>query len=395
MGWGDLAQVMTVSWAEGSAYKPVFPPVCSVGEALASFVDLHGLPRRTSLKDWAPFAKDPAEAAALLAMAGKTPAGKARYAAEVEAKKRSLAEVLILDFPSVQVPLAHFLYHAPHLQPRYYTISSSSSAHPKRIHITVALADAPKPPGASGLSLTGERGGVVRGVCSAFLTGLEPPGTLNGSGKRGSDGDPPGDSDRKREKTGEKRPPRPWPSCRVFVRPSSFRLPADPAAPVVLIGPGTGIAPMRALLQERHHQRTVQGLPVGPSVLFFGCKHAECDFLYKAELEALQAGGTLTALHVALSRPGYLDGSGSGLGADQKKVYVQHLMAEPVRAAELWDFVDARRGSVYVCGGTSMGADVAKAFATIVAAKLGGEKAAEAYVAKLKADGRYIQELWS
>ena len=72
----------------------------------------------------------------------------------MEGPKRSLAELLLLDFPSVRCPLAHFLHHAPHLQPRYYTISSSASAHPKRIAITVAVVDQPKAPGVSSVAAT-------------------------------------------------------------------------------------------------------------------------------------------------------------------------------------------------------------------------------------------------
>jgi NADPH-ferrihemoprotein reductase len=224
----------------------------------------------------------------------------------------------------------------------------------------VSVIDQPKPDG-----------GVFRGVCSSFLQALEPPVT-NGGGKR-------------LDESGSRRGA--WPSCRVFVRPSSFRLPKDPKTPIVMIGPGTGIAPMRALLQERAHQRENAG-EGGENVLYFGCKNREKDFLYREELEAFQTSGVLTKLHLAFSREN-----------PKKKVYVQHLMKERENAAELWDLVNSRGAHLYVCGGTSMGTDVGKALAEVVG-KLGGRDlaksgAADAFVAKMKEEGRYVQELWS
>ncbi len=234
--------------------------------------------------------------------------------------------------------------------------------HPNRVHITVSVVDQPKPDG-----------GVFRGVCSSFLQRLEPPMT-DGDGKR-------------MDESGDKRGA--WPSCRIFVRASSFRLPADPKTPIVMVGPGTGIAPMRALLQERSYQREHIGeASAGDNVLYFGCKNREKDFLYREELEAFQECGVLTTLHLAFSREN-----------PKKKVYVQHLMTERANAEVLWKLVNNQGAHVYVCGGTSMGTDVAKALVEVVK-KFGGRDlgkagAADQYVAKLKESGRYVQELWS
>jgi len=211
-----------------SGYKLPFPTPCTVYEALSSFCDLHGMPRRTSLKEWAPFASDSSEADKLILMSGKTPEGKALFKSTIEEKKRSLYEIIVKDFPSVQVPIDRFLHLAPRLQPRYYTISSSSNAHPKRIHLTVSV-----------IEETRENDDIFRGVCSGFLQNLELPSTsAESSGKRLDEG-----ADGKRS---------PWPSCRIFVRPSTFRLPPSTTTPIILVGPGTGIAPMRALLQVCH-----------------------------------------------------------------------------------------------------------------------------------------------
>jgi len=344
-------------------FKPWFPTPCTVREALQGFVDLSGPPKRTALKDWARFAADPREREELLLMAGKTQEGKDRYREQVEQRHASLGEVVTSDFKSLRVPLAHFLHLAPHLQPRYYTISSSSSMHPKRIHATVSVIEQAK----SG-------GGTFKGVCSAFLQGCDPPATDKGKRTDGWFGSKPAG--------GEGRGV--WPSVRVFVRASSFRLPSDPKTPIVLVGPGTGIAPMRALLQERHHQKATLGLDVGPAVLYFGCKRPDQDFLYQEELEAYKKSGALTEMHCAFSR----------LEA-QPKQYVQHLMARPGDAKALWALLHAQGAHLYVCGGTSMGADVQEAVGKIAGAELGGAAKADAWVNGLKAQGKYVQELWS
>eukprot|EP00611_Tribonema_gayanum_P027839 TRINITY_DN699_c0_g1_i2.p2 TRINITY_DN699_c0_g1~~TRINITY_DN699_c0_g1_i2.p2 ORF type:complete len:269 (-),score=115.23 TRINITY_DN699_c0_g1_i2:336-1142(-) len=164
---------------------------------------------------------------------------------------------------------------------------------------------------------------------------------------------------------------------RALVRASTFRLPADDSVPIILVGPGTGIAPMRALLQERRHRRAR-----GAAVLYFGCRSAQRDYLYRAELEAFLADGTLTALRTAFSR-------------DQAaKVYVQDRLRE--HGAEAWRLLRDGGAHVYVCGGTAMGADVAAAFAD-VAKDAGGldDADAKAFMQRLHAEGRYVQELWS
>ncbi|CAM9638921.1 unnamed protein product, partial [Ascophyllum nodosum] len=206
-------------------------------------------------------------------------------------------------FSSISIPLEHFLHIVPHIRPRYYTISSSSSVFPSSVHITVAVLEQEK---------TQRR--VYRGICSSFLSKLVPNGGVL------SDGAHKG------------------PQCRVFVRESKFRLPADTTVPIVMIGPGTGVAPMRALLQERAWQKA-QGSKVGRNVLYFGCRRRDQDYIYKVELEGYKADGTLDTLRLAFSREG------------PSKVYVQHLLRED--AAEVWRLI--RGGAyVYVCGGTRM-----------------------------------------
>ena len=152
-----------------------------------------------------------------------------------------------------------------------------------------------------------------------------------------------------------------------------------------MIGPGTGIAPMRALMQERSYQRKNKSWgkqTAGKNVLYFGCKSAQQDYIYEDELKYFEQEGTLNKLRVAFSRQ------------TEKKVYVQHLLADD--AQETWDLVDKEKASIFVCGATKMGADVSETLRSIVSG-CGNMSAdvAKAYVDKMAAEGRFVQELWS
>jgi NADPH-ferrihemoprotein reductase len=107
-------------------------------------------------------------------------------------------------------------------------------------------------------------------------------------------------------------------SCRVFVRASTFKLPSVLSTPIVLIGPGTGVAPMRGLLQERSHLKAK-----GNNTLYFGCKNKDVDYLYREEMEDHVSSQVLSTLHLAFSRE------------QQQKVYVQHLIKNPKNGQSL------------------------------------------------------------
>ncbi|CAE7843179.1 ATR1, partial [Symbiodinium sp. KB8] len=126
----------------------------------------------------------------------------------------------------------------------------------------------------------------------------------------------------------------PWPTCRVFVKRSTFVTPRDPMTPIIMIGPGTGIAPMRAILQYRAVEK--QKGPIGPTVLFFGCRHPDEDFIYEDELLQYCRDGVLSQLPLAFSRE------------TSEKVYVQHRVKE--HGKMLWDLIYNKKGYIYVCG---------------------------------------------
>jgi sulfite reductase alpha subunit-like flavoprotein len=273
---------------------------------------------------------------------------------------RTLLEVL-QDFPSAQPPLAWLLQAAPLLRPRLFSISSGPALHPRAAHVTAAVVRWTTPFRRAKL-----------GLCSAWLAGLQPAGQQRGGSGGGGGGGGGGGS----------RAP-------VWVERGSLRLPADAQVPLLLVGPGTGVAPFRSFLQQRQVQAEAAAAagapPPAPCVLFFGCRSAAADFYYADEWRALQAAGVLHPQH----------GLQAAFSRDQPaKVYVTHCIRR--QAALVWALLQ-QGARVYVAGSADrMPADVAAAFRD-VAAQQGGLGAAEAerFVRQLQLGGRYFVEAWS
>jgi NADPH-ferrihemoprotein reductase len=323
-----------------ASFKHPFPTPCTVRRALTSFFDIQGLVRHSLLSKFIPYVKDPVQKEWLkdLLQKDKLPSYKKR----VEEENITIAELFSSKLSSCKVPLEDFLHIIPHLQPRYYTISSSSSLFPKSVHITISITEKELKASADSSAIRTSKKRFV-GVCSDFLQNIS---------------------------TGS--------SCKIVIKASSFRLPEDNSLPVIMVGPGTGIAPMRALLQEREFRKGT-----GKNVLFFGCKHQQEDYIYRDELEGFQQRNVLNELHLAFSR-------------DQAdRIHVQTLMKRPETAKALMGYLD-QGGYLFVCGATAMGNDVHATLVKIVEAEKKLDKAgAEAYVKTLKDTHRYVQELWS
>jgi len=332
----DLLANFRLSPAPGHEKKQLalFPSPCSVHECLSKYCDLVGPPRRSELKLLAAYAKDPICKKALLRLASKD--GKAEYKEKIVEAKMGIVDIVSKLCPSIEMPLEHFISVCPRLQPRYYTISSSSTVHPQSIHATVSV-----------LGETRKDGSSFKGLCSNYLADLVDNGQV-----------------------------------RAFVRDSTFRLPSDSSKPIIMIGPGTGIAPMRALLQERSHQKLSQNLTVGKNILYFGCKNRDLDFIYSDELKAFEEDGVLTEMHLAFSRE------------QKQKVYVQHLVSK--NAAETWKLMEEEGAYIYVCGGIKMGQDVSEALRKIISEH--GDRTStdsKKYLDEMASNGRFIQELWA
>ncbi|OAH96779.1 sulfite reductase subunit alpha [Methylomonas methanica] len=238
---------------------------------------------------------------------------------------------LLLQFPGVEFSAAEFLRLLKPLQHRAYSISSSGKKHPDSVHLTVASVryDA--------------HGRQHKGVCSTYLADLVNEET----------------------------------DVRIFFTPNNnFRVPADDSLPMIMVGPGTGIAPFRAFLQEREFRKAP-----GKNWLFFGDRNASTDFIYRDEIEAMQANGLLTKLDLAFSR-------------DQaEKIYVQDRMKE--HGAELYAWLE-QGGYFFVCGDAyRMAKDVDQALHDVIR-EHGKKTLVEAveYVNQLKKDKRYVRDVY-
>jgi sulfite reductase (NADPH) flavoprotein alpha-component len=237
----------------------------------------------------------------------------------------------IEKFAAIRPDPEAFIETLDPLQPRLYSISSSPKANPGRIALTVD-------------AVRYDIGKRTRlGVASTYLAGRCPPGS----------------------------------KLRVYVQKAhAFGLPADPAVPIIMIGPGTGVAPFRAFLQER---RAIGA--TGRNWLFFGHQRSNCDFFYGDEFKEMKTSGLLTRLSLAWSRDG------------NEKIYVQDRMREVGRDLWAW-LVDGAH--VYVCGDAKrMAKDVEIALVDVVA-RHGARSAEEAaaFVADLKKKDRYQQDVY-
>jgi sulfite reductase (NADPH) flavoprotein alpha-component len=236
----------------------------------------------------------------------------------------------LIEHPSIKWTPQEFVDVLAKLMPRLYSISSSLKAHPERVHFTIDVVHYES------------RGRQRKGVCSTFLA--------------------------------ERADNAPVP---VFPNTSRFRLPDDGNTPIIMVGPGTGVAPFRAYLQER---KAVGAK--GKNWLFFGSQHEHCNYFYREELEKMQSDGFLTRLDCAWSR----DQAG--------KSYVQHKMLEG--AAEIWKWMEAEGAHFFVCGDARrMAKDVDAALRTIIQEQGGkSEEQTNEYVEKLKSDKRYKRDVY-
>ncbi|WP_291473851.1 sulfite reductase subunit alpha [Corynebacterium sp.] len=240
---------------------------------------------------------------------------------------------LLEENPSARFSAEELLDLLRPLQSRQYSISSSPLASPDRIHLTVASVRHSPEPGAR----------THGGVCSTYLSDRIADGDLTG----------------------------------IWLQPNSaFSVPEDADRPVIMVGPGTGIAPFRGFLHER-----AEAGATGGNWLFFGDQHRATDYIYEDELTELEEKGVLTKLSLAFSR-------------DQaEKVYVQTRMRE--EAEELYRWLEDG-AYFYVCGDASrMAKDVETALLDVIAEQSGGsENAAQDYLAKLKKEKRYVRDVY-
>ncbi|KHE72043.1 bifunctional cytochrome P450/NADPH--P450 reductase [Halobacillus sp. BBL2006] len=259
------------------------------------------------------------------------------YKQEILKKRKTMLEILE-EYASCELEFNRLLALLPPLKARYYSISSSPAVDNQQVSVTVSVV--------RGEAWSGK--GEYKGIASNYLA-------LRG----------------KSDKV----------ACFIRTPQSNFQLPEDSATPMILVGPGTGIAPFRGFIQARHVQQQ-EGLTLGEAHLFFGCRHPEEDFLYEDELKRAEKAGLLS-LHTAFSRQ-----------ENEKKTYVQHLMEQ--ESNTLVSLLE-NGAHLYICGdGSKMAPEVTE---TIVhsyqAVHQTDYETALAWLEDLEEEGRFAKDVWA
>lgn len=343
---------LTVSALDVSS-KPKVPSGCTLEAALRHHLEICAPVSRNTVFKLARFAPN-AEAKTMLSEIGQD---RARYEQFISSTHITLARLLQLASPCEPwkaLPLSFVVESLLSLQPRYYSISSSSVISPRRIALTALVVNK---------TIADEVGSTIHGLTSNYLLSTSK---LPSSAQATTPTFP--------HATGE--------SGKVFahVRRSKFKLPIASSTPLVLIAAGTGFAPFRAFLTERAKLHAL-GKAVGCMLLFFGCRSPNSDFIYREELENLQGTlGDKLRIVTAFSREG------------GKKVHVQDRVAE--KGEKVLEMLDAG-ASMYICGKASMAREVDGKMEE-VAMKLKGLSKSEVkgWTDGLKKRGKWNADVW-
>lgn len=308
------------------------PQPCSVRHLVECFLDIAAVPRRSFFELLATFASNELEREKLAEFSSSQ--GQDELYAYCNRPRRTTLEVLA-DFPhtTAELKVDYLLDLFPEIQPRSFSIASSLLAHPNRIQILLAV-----------VSYKTRIQKPRRGLCSSWLASLDP-----------SQGDV---------------------YVPLWVKKGSMKFPRDPDTPVIMVGPGTGVAPFRSALQERASQGKTA------NVLFFGCRSESKDFYCRSEWEEMVKAGQLI-LFTAFSRD------------QEDKIYVQHRVKE--QAKLLWDLIANKNAFFYIAGNakqmpTAVCDALKEAFQTE-----GGVSASEAeeMLVAMEKSSRFQSETWA
>lgn len=350
-------QVVELKSLDSTVHLP-FPSPCTYESIVRHYLEISGPVSRQFLKSVVQFAPSNGVRAEITKLADD----KNLFHETVTAKFLNIADILLQissNQPWTTVPLTFLVELVPHLQPRYYSISSSSLSEKQIVHITAVVED----------FVPENSTRHVTGVATNLLWNIE----LAQNGKSG-----------KPHATYDLEGPRsrfsPY-KLPVHIRRSTFKLPSNPATPVILVGPGTGVAPLRGFVRDRVHQAK-NGVKVGKILLFFGCRFSKEDFLYKEEWPEYQKVlGDSFEMVSAFSRE------------TSVKSYVQHKMLE---CSQRVDELIKEGAFLYVCGDASrMARDVQATISQIlVAERKVTEDVAADMVRNLKTTNRYQEDIW-
>jgi cytochrome P450/NADPH-cytochrome P450 reductase len=331
------AESVLVLQGQGARLRhlPIGTPV-TARQLLSDFVELQDPVDRRDVRALLAAAASPATRSALAPLVEESDASRAAFQSTI-ADRRVTAFDLLQKYPDIGLSLEGLLELCAAIRPRFYSISSSPLDDPATPSLTVGTLLAPA---WSGI-------GQYRGFASSYLMGVAPGDTVLGYVRR----------------------PNP-----------AFAPPADPRLPMVLVGPGTGIAPLRGFLRERAAQKRA-GDPVASSLLFYGCRHPDHDWFYRDEMAQWQQDG-IAQLHTAFS---------SQEGHPHR--FVQNALLNATDA--VWDAIE-EGAPIYVCGdGRFMAPAVRAALIEICQRKQGiDHEAASAWLESLIQNGMYHQDVF-
>ena len=348
-----------------AATTPVLqvPDVLTVEELFSKYIDIASVPRRSCFEQLSFFSKgNPEEAEKLREISG--PAGADLYASYAKKEKRNIVEILE-DFKSVQVPIAFLLELLPPIAPRHFSIASSPMTEPGKVHLCMAVVQYETP-------FKRE----ISGLCSNWLAKM-PVGTVVHMAVR------PGLL---------RLPPMYSAACRLATSSASTIESQAAAAkqlplpPLILIGPGTGVAPMRGMLREIQAAKALLAgrstQPLWDARLYFGCRKASADHLYAEEWDAMKSCGALSSYRCAFSRDG------------PTKVYVQTLLwedRESIAAA-----LQHPQCALFIAGNAKrMPTDVLAVLHKVVESAGATPAQAKAHLMAMQQSKRLVIEAWS
>ncbi|MFP7230956.1 bifunctional cytochrome P450/NADPH--P450 reductase CypB [Bacillus subtilis] len=324
--------VIKISGSAHMAHLPMNRPI-RVGDLLSSYVELQEPASRLQLRELASYTVCPPHQKELEQLVSDD----GIYKEQVLAKRLTMLD-LLESYPACEMPFERFLELLPSLKPRYYSISSSPKVHAHIVSMTVGVIKA------SAWSGRGE----YRGVASNYLAEL---------------------------KTGDAA------ACFIRTPQSGFQMPYDPETPLIMVGPGTGIAPFRGFIQARSVLKK-EGSTLGEALLYFGCRRPDHDDLYREELDQAEQEGLVT-IRRCYSRV-----------ETEQKEYVQHLLKQD--AQKLMTLIE-KGAHIYICGdGSRMAPDVENTLRRAYEAEKGAnQEESAAWLQKLQEQKRYVKDVWS
>jgi len=304
------------------------PTVATLRQIFTRYVDFKAVPRRSFFQLLRHFTSDELEREKLdefLSLDGADDLYQYCYRV-----RRTIQEVLT-EFRSAKIPKEYIFDLFPPMRPREFSISSSIKRHPHQIHLCVAI-----------VKYRTQLKIPRKGVCTTFLAALHP-----------------GDS------------------LRIGIHKGLITLPKDPTVPIICVGPGTGVAPMRAVIEDRINNGSRN------NTLYFGCRHATKDQHYSSEFQSYATEGDIN-YRVACSRDG---------PEGVKRTYVQDLIDED--GERVWKVLDGGKGWLYISGSSNKMPAGVKQSIREAAEKYGGKAEEGDIITKMEKEGRLIEECWS